>query len=444
MNEVAIEVEAPKLARLLDASHRPTAEQAAALVRRRYARERALKLAGLTGLTIAALALGLLLASIVPGFKAFVRHTIALDIEFDAAVIDPSGTRDPRAMATADYQELVNRALYRLFPEATGREARRDLRSLVSVGAGDRLREMVLSDPSIIGTTQRVAVIAASNIDQVLKGSIDRTVPEESRVVKDRTLALIDQLTAQGRIAREWNQSFFLTGDSRHPELAGLYGALIGSAYLMLVTFLFAVPMGIAAAVYLEEFAPKNRVTDVIEININNLAAVPSIVFGLLGLAIFLNTFGLPRSSPVAGGLTLGLMTLPTVVVATRAALRSIPPSIREAALGIGASRVQAVLHHVLPLAMPGILTGTIIGMAQALGETAPLLMIGMNAFIVDVPHSPWDAAAALPVQIYIWADSPERQFAELTAGAIIVLLGFLIVMNGLAIYLRRRLERTW
>lgn len=442
MSEMAIG--GPRVGRLLDRTARPSAEQAAALVRRRYAREARLKAAGLLGLAAAGTMLALLLLSVLQGYTAFFRTNIELDVRLDPAVIDPAGQRDPGQLRAAPYQELVHQALYELFPSLTSREERRELRSLVSIAAGDRVRDAVLADPGIIGQTRRIAVVAASNVDQLMKGRIDRSVPEASRVVKDRTLAIVDALAAQGRIGRELNRSFLFTGDSRQPELAGLYGALIGSAYLMLVAFLFAVPTGIAAAVYLEEFAPKNRVTDLIEVNINNLAAVPSIVFGLLGLAVFLNTFGLPRSSPVAGGLTLGLMTLPTIVVATRAALRAIPPSIREAALGVGASRVQAVTHHVLPLALPGILTGTIIGMAQALGETAPLLMIGMNAFIVEVPRSPFDAASALPVQIYIWSDSPERQFTELTAGAIIVLLAFLVVMNGLAIYLRNRLERTW
>jgi phosphate transport system permease protein len=257
-------------------------------------------------------------------------------------------------------------------------------------------------------------------------------------------LGLLDQLTAEGRLESRFNRIFFTSGDSREPELAGVYGALWGSAYLMLVTMTLCVPIGIAAALYLEEFAPKNRTTDLIEVNVNNLAAVPSIVYGLLGLAVFLNTFNLPRSSPLVGGMTLALLVLPTIIVSTRAALRAVPPSIREAALGIGASKLQTMTHHVLPLALPGILTGTIIGMAYALGETAPLLMIGMNAFIVDIPSSPLSPAAGLPVQIYIWADSPERGFAERTAAAIMVLLAFLIAMNATAIYLRRRFHRKW
>ena len=241
-----------------------------------------------------------------------------------------------------------------------------------------------------------------------------------------------------------FNATFFSTGDSREPEQAGILGAAVGSLFTLIVTLLLSFPIGVLAAVYLEEFAPKNRWTDLVEVNINNLAAVPSIIFGLLGLAVFLNFFGLPRSAPLVGGMVLALMTLPTIIIAARAALKAVPPSIREAALGIGASKLQVMTHHVLPLAMPGILTGTIIGMAQALGETAPLLMIGMVAFIVDIPGGFTDPATVLPVQIYIWADSPERAFVAKTSAAIMVLLGFLICMNALAIWLRKRFERRW
>ncbi|MGB5298275.1 MAG: phosphate ABC transporter permease PstA, partial [Thiogranum sp.] len=247
-----------------------------------------------------------------------------------------------------------------------------------------------------------------------------------------------------GRIEKRFNTTFFTAGDSREPELAGIRSALTGSLLTLLVTLVLSFPIGVAAAVYLEEFAPQNRLTDIIEVNINNLAAVPSIVFGLLGLAVFINLFGIPRSAPLVGGLVLTLMTLPTIIIASRAALKSVPPSIREAALGIGASPMQTILYHVLPLAMPGMLTGTIIGMAQALGESAPLLMIGMVAFIVDVPTGVFDPSTVLPVQIYLWADSPERAFVERTSAAIMVLLTFLIVMNSLAVILRKRFERRW
>ena len=278
----------------------------------------------------------------------------------------------------------------------------------------------------------------------LVKGHIDRDVPESERRVKDRTLGWVDALAAEGRLERRFNTIFFTKGASREPELAGIAGALVGSFYTLLLTLLLSFPIAVGAALYLEEFAPKNRWTDLIEVNINNLAAVPSIVFGLLGLAVFINFFGVPRSTPLIGALVLTLMTLPTIIIASRAALKSVPPSIREAALGVGASPLQTQLHHVLPLAMPGMLTGTIIGMAQALGETAPLLMIGMIAFIVDIPGGVTDPSTVLPVQIFLWADSPERGFVERTSAAIMVLLGFLILMNLTAVLLRRRFERRW
>ena len=289
-----------------------------------------------------------------------------------------------------------------------------------------------------------VGLLVDDDIDMLVKGHIDRDLPEDTRPVSDRQLGWLDQLAAEGRIEKRFNSIFFTAGDSRDPELAGIRGAAVGSFLTLMVTLALSFPIGVAAAVYLEEFAPRNRWTDLIEVNINNLAAVPSIVFGLLGLAVFINFFGIPRSAPLVGGLVLTLMTLPTIIIASRAALKSVPPSIREAALGVGASPMQTIIYHVLPLAMPGMLTGTIIGMAQALGESAPLLMIGMVAFIVDVPGSVFDPATVLPVQIFLWADSPERAFVERTSAAIMVLLAFLVVMNALAVVLRKRFERRW
>jgi len=270
------------------------------------------------------------------------------------------------------------------------------------------------------------------------------TTPEASRKISDREIVWLDRLSADGAISNTWNTIFFTSGASREAELAGVWGAVVGSFLTLMVTIAVAFPIGVAAAIYLEEFAPKNRLTSLIEVNINNLAAVPSIVFGLLGLAVFLNFFGMPRSAPVVGGLVLALMTLPIIIIAGRASLRAVPPSIREAALGVGASKVQTVFHHVLPLAMPGIMTGTILGMAHALGETAPLLMIGMVAFIVDIPGGFTDPATILPVQIFMWADFPEPAFQQKTSAAIMVLLGFLIVMNAIAVVLRKRFERRW
>jgi phosphate transport system permease protein len=281
-------------------------------------------------------------------------------------------------------------------------------------------------------------------VDQYLKGHINVKVPESSRAVSDQDLAWIDQLKDRADLQLHFNTGFLTGGDSREPEQAGVWGAVVGSMFTLLVTLLMSFPIGVAAAVYLEEFARRNRWTDLVEVNINNLAAVPSIVFGLLGLAVFLNFFGMPRSAPLVGGFVLTLLTLPTIIITGRAALKAVPPSIREAALGMGASKLQMVAHHVLPLAMPGILTGTIIGMARALGETAPLLLIGMVAFIVDIPNGLTDPATALPVQIFLWADSPERAFLERTSGAIMVLLLFLVVMNAAAVIMRNRYERRW
>jgi phosphate transport system permease protein len=301
-----------------------------------------------------------------------------------------------------------------------------------------------MADPSLVGQTVAMAAPLADPLDQFHKGVTPRDVPEEQRRVSDQQIGYYDQLVARGLVSAPFNWALFTAADSRFPELAGLAGALVGSFYALLVCFLISFPVGIAAAIYLEEFARKNRWSDLIEVNINNLAAVPSVVFGLLGLAVFLGFFGLPRSAPLVGGMVLSLMTLPTIIIATRAALKAVPPSIREAAFGIGASRHQVVLHHVLPLAMPGILTGTIIGLAQALGETAPLLLIGMNAFITSAPGGLTDPATALPTQIFIWADSPERGFVARTSAAILVLIGFLVAMNAIAIFLRQKLERKW
>jgi len=303
---------------------------------------------------------------------------------------------------------------------------------------------MVMNKPELIGSTKPVWVLADDEVDMFVKGHIPRDVPETERRVSDKQMAWIDQLAATGRLKQKFNTTFFQAGDSREPELAGIRGAVMGSMFTLIVTLLLSFPIGVAAAVYLEEFAPKNRWTDLIEVNINNLAAIPSIVFGLLGLAVFLNFMNLPRSASLVGGLVLTLMTLPTIIIASRASLKSVPPSIREAALGVGASKMQTISHHVLPLAIPGMMTGAIIGMARALGETAPLLMIGMVAFIVDVPQGFNDPATVLPVQIYLWADSPERAFVERTSAAIMVLLFLLLAMNAAAVFLRNKFERRW
>ncbi len=414
-------------------------------LRRRHRSEKRFKLYGLVAISIGLVFLVLLFASIIGnGYTALSQTMMQIEVDLAADKIDPKQTLDPKILRAADYGGMVKTALRKEFPDVKKRKQKKALYQLVSSGAAETIRNAVLADPGIIGTTQTFWVPADDDVDMLVKGYIDRDVPEGDRRVKDIQLAWIDRFDEQGRIEKRFNKAFFTNGDSREPELAGIWGAVVGSIYTLLVTLVLSFPIGVSAACYLEEFAPKNRWTDLIEVNINNLAAVPSIVFGLLGLAIFINWAGLPRSAPLVGGLVLSLMTLPTVIIASRAALKSVPPSIREAAQGMGASAMQTVTDHVLPLAMPGMLTGTIIGMARALGETAPLLMIGMVAFIADVPQSPVDPSTALPVQIYLWADSPERAFIERISAAIIVLLLFLMVMNGLAVWLRSRFERRW
>jgi len=406
---------------------------------RRYRSERRFRFYGLSAIFVSLLFLSLLFFSIVgKGYSAFQQTFVKLDIFFDPAILHQD------ALASADYQGLIKQSLRKMFPDVTGRQDRRMLYGLISSGASFQLRDIVLEHPDVIGETRALWVSADDDMDMLIKGHFDRNVPEGERRLKDKQLAWIDKLSAEDRIEKRFNKIFFTAGDSREPELAGIRGAVAGSFLILVVTLLLSFPIGVATAVYLEEFAPKNRWSDLIEVNINNLAAVPSIVFGLLGLAVFLNFFGLPRSAPLVGGLVLTLMTLPTIIIAGRSALKSVPPSIREAALGVGASKLQMVTHHVLPLALPGILTGTIIGMARALGETAPLLMIGMVAFIVEIPGGFTDPATALPVQIFLWADSPERAFVERTSAAIMVLLAFLIAMNAAAVILRRRFERRW
>ena len=399
----------------------------------------------MVAITLAVAALAILFTSIVGnGYTAFQQTFIELEVTWDPEVLGIGESRDTAAISAANYSGPVKKTLRDMFPDVKGRRAKRALYGIVSSGASFMLRERAMADPGIVGRTQRVWVPADDDIDMLIKGHIDRNAPEAERRVKDHQIAWITSLEEAGRIEKRFNTTFFTAGDSREPELAGIRGAAVGSFYTLLVTLVLSFPIGVAAAVYLEEFAPTNRLTDLIEVNINNLAAVPSIIFGLLGLAVFINFFGLPRSAPLVGGLVLTLMTLPTIIIASRAALKSVPPSIREAALGMGASKMQTITHHVLPLALPGMLTGTIIGMAQALGESAPLLMIGMVAFIVDIPGGPLDPSTVLPVQIFLWADSPERAFVERTSAAIMVLLAFLITMNALAVTLRRRFERRW
>ena len=406
---------------------------------RRHRAERRFQWAGRLAIGFSLGFLIVMLVSIVAlGKGAFVSTQIALEVDLGPEMVDPAAPED------ASWRKIAREALFATFPEVTSRGDRRKLLALVSTDAGNEIKEQVLADPSLLGEVRRLWVTASDQIDMYHKGEVDVDAPEDQRKLTDRELGWVRTLEARDAIRSVFNTGFFSHGDSREPELAGILSAFMGSVLSLAVCFVLAFPLGIFAAIYLEEFSRKTRWSDFIEVNINNLAAVPSIIFGLLGLSVFLGTFGLPRSSPLVGGMVLALMTLPTIIIASRAALRGVPPSIREAALGLGATRVQTTFQHVVPLALPGMLTGAIIGMARALGETAPLLMIGMVAFIVDVPTSLTQAATSLPVQIFLWADASERAFLEKTAAAIIVLLVLLVAMNLLAIMLRRKFERRF
>ena len=419
-----------------------TTEQVRKTLARRYRAEKRFRAMGVASVMFGLLAVLVLFTDIIgKGHSAFFEHYIALEIRWDQDELYIDDPTDPDELAFADYDALIKNALRERFPQVEGRLDKRQLYKLVSSGAGFQLRERLAANPALLGTSETLWLLADDDVDRYLKLGEDGS---ESARLPEIAQAWVDELRDNDETDSRWNASFFTHGDSREPEQAGVWGAVAGSFFTMLVTLALAFPIGVAAAIYLEEFAPKNKFTDFIEVNINNLAAVPSIIFGLLGLAIFINLFGLPRSVPVVGGLVLTLMTLPTIIISARASIKSVPPSIREAALGLGASKMQMVMHHVLPLALPGMLTGAIIGMAQALGETAPLLMIGMVAFIVDIPAGPLDPATVLPVQIFLWADSPEASFVSMTSAAIMVLLAFLIMMNTLAVVLRKRLERRW
>lgn len=400
-------------------------------IRRRYRAERRFRLLGLTAVLLSAGFLAFLLVTMLAnGISGFTQTEIRLPVNFAASslFIDPAALEGPgaeAALAGADFQGVAAQSA----EAAYGDDAAR----LLSEGGWLRLREAVRDDPAVLQGSSDIWVPASTDLDLAAKS--------ESNIEYERIHAVLDGAEA---VRTGFSFAFLGGADSTDPTLAGIWGALKGSLLTMLVTIAIAFPIGVLSAVYLEEYAPRNRWTEIIEVSINNLAAVPSIIFGLLGLAVFLNTFHLPRSAPLVGGLTLALMTMPVIVIAGRNAIKSVPPSVRDAALGIGASPVQVVFHHVLPLALPGILTGTIIGMARALGETAPLLMIGMRAFIASPPDGITDPATVLPVQIYLWSDEVSRGFVEKTSAAIIVLLVFLLAMNGLAIYLRNKFERRW
>mgnify|MGYP001256212723 FL=1 len=411
----------------------------------RIAKEKRFKAYGIISITTALTLLTILFVSIFSqGYTAFQETRIQLPVYFDQEILDPNKTNDWNNIKKANFNGLVKQSIRNLFPEVSGRSNKRKLYKIVSSSAEYQIRNIVNNDLSIIGSKQNIWVLADDDVDMLIKGNINRNLPENERRIDDQELMWIEYLESENLIKKVFNKTLFTSGDSSESEQSGILVALLGSFYALLITLVLSFPIGIATAVYLEEFAPKdNKFVDFIEVNINNLAAVPSIIFGLLGLAIFLNFFEMPRSAPLVGGMVLSLMTLPRIIIPARAALKSVPPSIREGALGLGASNVQAVFNHVLPIATPGMLTGTIIGMAQALGESAPLLIIGMVAFIVDIPQGFTDPATTLPVQIYLWADTPERGFVERTAAVIMVLLIFLVLMNSLAIYLRKKFEKN-
>ena len=411
----------------------------------RLAKEKRFKAYGVISITTALTLLTILFVSIFSqGYTAFQETRIQLPVYFDQEILDPNKTSDWNDIKKANFNGLVKQSIRNLFPEVSGRSNKRKLYKIVSSSAEYQIRNIVNNDLSIIGSKQNIWVLADDDVDMLIKGNINRNLPENERRIDDQELMWIEYLESENLIKKVFNKTLFSSGDSSESEQSGILVALLGSFYALLITLVLSFPIGIATAVYLEEFAPKdNKFVDFIEVNINNLAAVPSIIFGLLGLAIFLNFFEMPRSAPLVGGMVLSLMTLPRIIIPARAALKSVPPSIREGALGLGASNVQAVFNHVLPIATPGMLTGTIIGMAQALGESAPLLIIGMVAFIVDIPQGFTDPATTLPVQIYLWADTPERGFVERTAAVIMVLLIFLVLMNSLAIYLRKKFEKN-
>jgi len=417
-------------------------------LRRRNRAERRFHCFGIAAVLLAALALAVLLVSVLSkGFRAAYRTEIALEVDFDPGVLGVEPPQPDRAIeipASADFGAVLRTALMRRFPDVEGRSQVRELTALLSRGAAARLADQLRANPSLLGRSERIWVPTGDDVNLFLAALKRDPSARPSTRLSDQQIAWIDALAREGALETRFNRDFFTGGDSREPELAGIGGALIGTALTLLVTLAVSFPLGVAAAVYLEEFAPDNRWTRYLEVNINNLAAVPSIVFGLLGLAVFLGLFGMPRSAPVVGGLTLALMTLPVIIIASRAAIAAVPVWIRESARGLGASPVQVVAHQVLPIAMPGIVTGTLLGLARAMGETAPLLMIGMVAFIVDVPTGFTDAASALPVQIYLWADSPERGFVDKVSGAILVLLTLLGLLNGAAILLRQRFEQRW
>jgi len=413
---------------------------------KRRNKEKLFEIYGIVAILFAISMLLILFVSIFSnGYSAFYQTKIILDIELQEQVVDPDGTRNLDVIRGANYTTLINNSLYDVMDIDSSHPKAKELSSISTYNNMLIIRDYVVSNPDQIGTIKKFNLIASDDVDQYLKGNINvEGISENNRKISNFQVDAIKKLESNGNVLKVFNKTFFTKSDSREPEVSGILGAIVGSFYCLLVALFVAVPLGVFSAIYLQEFAKKNKITDFIEININNLAAVPSIVFGLLGLSVFINFFHLPRSAPLVGGLVLALMSLPTIVIVTRASLLAVPDSIRDGAMALGASKMQAIFNQVLPLATPGICTGVIISLARALGETAPLLMIGMIAFIPDVPTSITDPSTALPAQIFMWADHPERAFIERTSAAILVLLSFLIVMNSAAIYIRYKFEKKW
>ena len=405
---------------------------------KRHRAERRFKAYGLISLVAAASMLAVIIGSMAyKAIPAFNNYTLNLEI-------DMSNQSSNSMIEDINYRGLLRDSLFSLFPEIEDRSKKRKLSKLISSSSSYNLQDFIIENPSYINKKFYFNVLFTDDSDLFYKGYVDTSLPESERRIDDDEVLWLEYLYSLGRVKNKISSNLFLNGDSREPEVAGFFGATIGSLITIFVTLILSFPVGVFTAIYLENFAVKNRLTDFIEVNINNLAAVPSIIFGLLGLAVFINFFGMPRSVPLVGGLVLSLMTLPTIIITTRSALQSVPPSIREAALAMGASEMQVVFQHLLPAALPGIFTGTIIGLARAFGESAPLLLIGMVAFIVDIPGSISDPATALPVQIYIWADSPERAFVAKTSAATLILIGLLVIINLVAVILRKRYEVKW
>ena len=414
-------------------------------LKKRKRQESRFKIYGLLGIATAVTFLCIILSSIVmEGKKAFLSTYIKLELYFDPDIIYTNNDQKEEDIKFANFQKIIKNSLNSFFPEISDKGELRKLSNFISSSEEENLMKLVLKNKQLVGQKITLWLLASSKIDVINKNPDMELIAEEDRLISDLELNWLNEIRSANNIKSNFNKNFFVKADSTEPEQAGIWGSLVGSFFTLFITLILSFPIAVAAGVFLEELAPKNKFTDFIEVNINNLAAVPSIIFGLLGLAIFLNVMHLPRSAPIVGGMVLALMTLPTIIIATRASLKAVPPSIREAAIGLGATKFQTVTHHVLPLSLPGILTGTIIGMSQALGESAPLLMIGMVAFIVDVPGSFLDSSTVLPVQIYLWKSTAARGFVELTAAGVMVLLSFLILMNGIAVFIRQKFEKKW